>query len=85
MFEIVLSNQAEKFYNNANDKLKSKLNKSIDLISANPYFGTNIKKLKGSLEGLHRYRLGSFRIVYSIQEKIKIVSIVWIGKRKDAY
>jgi mRNA interferase RelE/StbE len=85
MFEVVLSNQAEKFYDLANDKLKSQLNLSIDIISENPYLGNNIKLLKGSLGGLHRYRLGNYRIVYSIQEKIKIISIFWIGKRKDAY
>ena len=85
MFDVILSNQAEKFYDLANDKLKSQLNISIDIISENPFYGNNIKKLKGSLGSLHRYRLGNYRIVYSIQEKVRIISIVWIGKRKDAY
>ena len=85
MFDIILSHQAEKFYNDVNDKLASKFNIAFDEISVQPYYGNNIKKLKGDLDGLYRYRSGDYRIVYSIEDKIKIVSVNWIGKRKDAY
>ena len=85
MFDIILSRQAEKFYNEVNDKLASKFNIAFDEISVHPYFGNKIKKLKGELDGLYRYRTGDYRIVYSIEDKIKIVSVTWIGKRKDAY
>jgi mRNA interferase RelE/StbE len=47
--------------------------------------GNNIKKLRGALSGLYRYRIGDYRIVYSVESKIRIISVVWIGKRKDAY
>lgn len=85
MFEIILSSKAKKFYASVDDELASKINAALDIISTQPYFGNNIKKLKGNFEGLYRYRIGNYRIVYSIEEQIKIVSIVWIGKRKDAY
>ena len=85
MFELILSDLASNFYHSANDKLAVKLNLVFKSISENPYYGPNIKKLRGKLEGLYRYRLGNLRIVYSIEKEIKIVSIVWIGKRKDAY
>ncbi len=85
MYKIILSKQSELFYLNANDKLCCKFNKVFDILSKQPYFGSNIKKLKGSLAGLYRYRIGDFRIVYSIENQISIVSIVWIGNRKNAY
>lgn len=85
MFDINLSNQAAKFYLSANNKLVSKINIAFDEIRINPFFGNNIKKLRGGLEGLYRYRVGDIRIVYSIESAIKIVSVTWIGKRKDAY
>ncbi len=85
MFEIVLSKQSEKFYLSATDKLVSKINLAFDELSINPFYGNNIKKLKGKLDGLYRYRITDYRIVYSISDEIKIISIIWIGKRKDAY
>jgi mRNA interferase RelE/StbE len=85
MFEIILSSNALKYYNSFDDKLAIKFNNAFDVISAQPYFGKNIKKLRGSLDDFYRYRLGNYRIVYSIEIELKIISIVWIGQRKKAY
>jgi mRNA interferase RelE/StbE len=85
MFEIILSDKAAKFYNSSEEKLANKINSVFKRISENPYQDSNIKKLKGKLDGLYRYKFGNHRIVYAIEKEIKIVSILWIGKRKDAY
>lgn len=85
MFKILLTSKAEKFYLSSKDSLASKLNRAFDEICLQPFIGKNIKKLKGSLNGMYRYRIGNYRIVYEVDNSIKIVSIVWIGKRKEAY
>jgi mRNA interferase RelE/StbE len=51
----------------------------------NPYFGRNIKKLKGDLNDVYRYRIGDYRLFYSIDEKRIIVFVMDIIDRKDAY
>jgi mRNA interferase RelE/StbE len=51
----------------------------------NPFFGSNIKKLKGAFEGLYRYRIGNFRIFYKIENAKILVIILDIDNRKDAY
>jgi mRNA interferase RelE/StbE len=85
MFEVVFSRQAEKFYNKADDKLIFKINQVIQELSVQPFIGNNIKKLRGYFDGMYRYRIGDYRIVYSVENSIKIISVIWIGKRKDAY
>lgn len=50
-----------------------------------PHFGLNIKKLIDYVPPTWRYRIGKFRVFYSIDEKLKIVSILTIDFRKDAY
>jgi len=50
-----------------------------------PAFGKNIKKLRGHTPGTWRYRIGKFRIFYTIDDKDKIVFILTIDQRKDAY
>lgn len=51
----------------------------------NPYFGTNIKKLKGEFEGYYRYRLGDYRLFYLIDDGKVIVVVVDIRYRQNAY
>lgn len=64
----------------------SKLKKYIyPQIKEQPYYGTNIKKLKGYTPETWRYRLGQFRLFYGIDEHKRIVNIVAIDYRKDAY
>ncbi len=42
-------------------------------------------KLKGSKRTLWRIRIGNFRVIYSIEDIIRIVEILAIGDRKDIY
>lgn len=55
------------------------------LLRENPYFGPNIKRLKGKFKNVYRYRIGDFRLFYTISEETVIVFIVDIESRKDAY
>ena len=51
----------------------------------NPYFGLNIKKLKGEYSDLYRYRIGNYRLFYEISEEEVLIYILEIENRKDAY
>jgi len=50
-----------------------------------PHYGTNIKKLKGYDPETWRYRIGYYRIFYMISEVEKVVQLISIDQRKDAY
>ncbi len=64
----------------------AKARKTIySMLKENPYYGNNIKKLKGNFAGLYRYRLGDFRLIYSIDEGEQIVFMLHAVQRKDAY
>jgi len=43
------------------------------------------KPLKGVLKGLYRYRIGDYRIMYSIDRGENQISILYVGRRKDIY
>lgn len=45
----------------------------------------NCKKLAGSNENLYRIRIGVYRVIYNIDDGIKIVNIRDVGHRKDIY
>ena len=50
-----------------------------------PHYGNNIKKLVDFNPETWRYRIGKYRLFYFIDESDKIVYIISIDLRKDAY
>ena len=54
-------------------------------LQENPFFGQNIKKLKGEFKDVYRYRVGHFRLFYIMDKDRIIVIMVDITQRKDSY
>jgi len=54
------------------------------ILRANPFFGGNIKKLKGEYKDIYRFRIGNYRLFYKVGDE-KFVFIIDIEKRQDAY
>ena len=69
-------------YQNLTDKI---YNYVYPLLRDNPYFGPNIKKLKGEFKDIYRYRIGDYRLFYKIIEETVIIFILDIEARKDSY
>ena len=55
------------------------------ILRENPYFGPNIKKLKGEYKKVYRYRIGDYRVFYKVSGETVIVFILDIEARKDSY
>jgi mRNA interferase RelE/StbE len=69
-------------YKKLYEKIKSYV---YPVLRRNPYFGPNIKGLKGNLKGIYRYRMGNYRLFYEVDGGKVIVFIIDIAARKDAY
>ena len=85
MYEIWLTRDAQKFYQDADDPLVRRLNRCFDQLQHNPYEHLNIKRLKGRLAGYWRYRLGNWRVVYRVDEEEHVITVVLIAHRSKAY
>jgi mRNA interferase RelE/StbE len=55
------------------------------ILKSNPFFGTNIKKLKGIYKETYRFKIGDYRLFYKIDEQEYIIFIITIVNRQDAY
>lgn len=55
------------------------------LLRENPFFGPNIKKLKGEYKEIYKFRIGDYRLFYKVSEETVIVFIIDIEARKDSY
>lgn len=50
-----------------------------------PYFGKNIRKLKGYSPETWRYRVGDYRFFYEIDDKKRIVFMIAAALRAKSY
>lgn len=75
-------------------KIKEKIDKKLyekvvsvvyPQLRKNPFFGTNIKKLKGEFEGYYRYRIGNYRLFYLVENEKVVVVVVDLKHRQNAY
>ena len=83
-YSIVISEAALKQLIKIPTSFGNKIEKKINSLAENPRpVGT--KKLKGKDEDLYRIRVGDYRIIYTIDDIVKIVDVRKIGHRKDVY
>jgi mRNA interferase RelE/StbE len=54
-------------------------------LKARPYFGKNIRKLRGDKPETWRYRIGPHRFFYEVDEEKKIVFMVAAESRQGSY
>ena len=85
MHKIILHRNVVKFYRKADNALKERLADAMDVIARNPRLDGHIKKLKGDLKHMHRFRMGDLRILYEIDDVQEIVWIKTIEWRGSAY
>ena len=85
-FQIAESNTFRKVKTKIDPQLYIKIKNIVyPQLRTNPFFGTNIKKLKGDFEGYYRYRVGSYRLFYLIENEKILVVIVDLKHRQGAY
>ncbi|MBR7064286.1 MAG: type II toxin-antitoxin system RelE/ParE family toxin [Treponema sp.] len=71
-----------KKYSSIYEKIK---NYVYPILKENPFYGPNIKKLKGVYKNVYRYRVGNYRLFYTVSQREIIVFIWDVEARKDAY
>ena len=85
IFDVQFTDEAEKSYDELDENMTRRMNRAIDSIEKNPFYGSNIVKLKGKYVGQYRFRVGSYRIIYSVDTTRKKCIIRTIYQRGRAY
>lgn len=81
-YSLNFTKQSLKELEKINDPFYSNIKKAIIDLTSNPR-PQGYKKLKGR-EGF-RIRVGNYRIIYNIFEKILTIDVITIGHRKEVY
>jgi mRNA interferase RelE/StbE len=84
VYQITFRKKAGKELLRLSSQIVKKAAKSIDSLSKNPR-PKGSKKLKVSDENMWRIRIGDYRVLYTIDDQVKIIDIRKVGHRKDIY
>ncbi len=72
--------------NNALARLYPRIRDTVyPLLRREPHFGPNIKRLRGELSDFYRYRLGDYRLFYTIDEQDTVVIVADPRSRQASY
>jgi mRNA interferase RelE/StbE len=81
-YRVLIVHKAEREFHSFSEPLRSSLHEKILSLEQNPRpFGS--KKLRES--DYYRVRSGDYRIIYMIDDAKRIVTILGIAHRRDAY
>jgi mRNA interferase RelE/StbE len=84
VYRILISKSAEKDLKRLTSSVFKRIVPKIDKLADNPK-PSGCKKLKGSNQNLWRIRIGDYRVIYSIEEEIKVIDIRRVRHRRDVY
>ena len=84
MYQITITQSVLKELKQLQKPVVQKIEKLISGLASNPR-PVGFKKLKGKDGNIYRVRSGDFRVIYAIEDAIRIVEIRKIGHRKDIY
>ena len=86
--DLSLSREAERFYAASPLQTARRLVRCFNALKSDPREGNRLRALKGSLGGAFRYRVGSLRVVNTIDDLDDlrvVILVVTIMKRADMH
>ena len=84
-YKVVLTPHAARDYKKLPPDIQPDIRTAIDALQHEPLAGPKIKPLKGRLRAYFRYRVGDYRIVYTVDRPHHLVYVDYLQHRKDVY
>lgn len=83
-YEIRLSRRAHRYYERLPPEIAARLQRCFAALGRNPYGGGDIKPIQGAM-GLYRCRVGDLRVMYEVDRQARVVTVLAILPRGDAF
>lgn len=85
LWTVTWTKTAENYCSRMDKTYRERVQEAIRELAKDPFSSQNVKRLHGELEGLYRYRVGRFRMVFRVLDDAREVRILAIASRGDAY
>lgn len=84
MYKIEYTRKALKDLSKLPVHIQKQINNKLSILARDPFSNSQVKELKGEDAGF-RLRVGDYRVVYYIENKCLVITVVKVGHRKDIY
>lgn len=82
-YRLLLKREAAKYLASLDQPTRSRIKKALEGLTNNPPEG-DIAPMKG-MEGWFRLRVGTYRLVFQVNEEERCINVAAIGPRGDIY
>ena len=82
IYQVILKRSTEKELDALQANIRDRITKRLLVLEGNPR-PSGIKKLQG--EESYRLRVGDYRVLYTVDDKVKQVIILAVGHRREVY
>ena len=85
-YQLELAKRATKSFSQLPKKVQQSLLLALEQLEADPFHAQlDIRALQGELKGLYRVRVGSYRIIYDVDQGAGVIRVRQILHRQSAY
>lgn len=84
-YRYVMAGRVERYVSRLEPKLQRDIGHRLRELCDDPYARNISKPLKGPLEGKRSSDLNNLRIIYEVDETVRVLDVVDIGPRGDIY
>jgi len=85
MYKIVVHKRAASYLRRLSAANKERVKNALKTISDNPEAHHEVRQMLGEWKGYYRLRVGSYRVVFWIDNEAKTLYVDHIGPRGDVY
>jgi mRNA interferase RelE/StbE len=85
VYRIVIDKDCAKSIRKAPKFIRQAVENAFERLSVDPFHLPQVKALSGEWEGYWRYRIGSYRLIYRVDEEIITIFAIAFGSRGDIY
>jgi mRNA interferase RelE/StbE len=84
-YSIEFYKEALKYLQKLDKSTRTRIVRHLEILSEDPFHPElDIKRMKGTLEDF-RLRVGSYRIIYTVENDRLIIHVLKVGSRGDVY
>lgn len=82
-YELIIAPKARKQIDKLPSRIRGKVEDTLkNVIAVDPFIG---KTLKAELKGLYSYKIGDYKIIYSILKTKLIIQVIKVMHRREVY
>lgn len=82
-YAVTLRPSARKRFLALDKQIRARIAAAIDALASDPHPTGQAIKVKNADEW--RIRVGNYRVTYAVDHKSHVITVTWVGHRKDAY